>query len=101
LTCLGIAFKPDIDDLRESPALDIAFSLANYKFNKLYIVEPNVANLPGKLKDVSILTDLQTGISEADIIVILVDHKEFKSINNIETTGKYIVDTKGIVDSYE
>lgn len=73
---LGLAFKPDIDDLRESPAVYIAEQIQEIiPSNNLFIVEPNI-----KSDKRFPLTDLDKAIEESDIIVLLVSHKEFKDI---------------------
>ncbi|EDP6837166.1 UDP-N-acetyl-D-mannosamine dehydrogenase [Campylobacter lari] len=79
IACLGLAFKPDIDDLRESPALDIVIKLANECDNQILAVEPNIKQLPLKLQDKANieLVSLTQALDEADIVVILVKHKEF------------------------
>ncbi|AJD01201.1 UDP-N-acetyl-D-mannosamine dehydrogenase [Campylobacter lari NCTC 11845] len=79
IACLGLAFKSDIDDLRESPALDIVIKLANEGDNQILAVEPNIKKLPLKLQDkVNIeLVSLKQALDEADIVAILVKHKEF------------------------
>jgi len=86
----GLAFKPDIDDLRESPALDIARRIAAEHAGPLRIVEPNVTALPEGL-GAGMLCDL-TEI-RADVHVMLVDHKDFKTSPRPE--GQ-IVDAKGV-----
>ena len=78
IACMGLAFKPDIDDLRESPALYITRRLISDGLDIL-AVEPNIENF----KEFEIV-DYKTAIEEADIITFLVAHKEFKSLN-IET----------------
>lgn len=95
--CLGLAFKPDIDDLRESPALKITEKLAEKYPNQVLAVEPNVEILPSKLAAKNIAhTDLDTALTQADVLVILVDHKEFKFIQT-EAVKALVVDTKGIL----
>ena len=79
IACYGLAFKPDIDDLRESPALEITKKLAEQGLNILAI-EPNIEKLPQKMPDNVQLTDIEAGL-EADIHVVLVKHKEFKSLH--------------------
>ena len=92
VACYGLAFKPDIDDLRESPALEITKKLAEQGFNILAI-EPNIQELPTKLPSNVKLIDLEVSV-KADIHLILVDHKQFKSLhfNNLIN----VIDTKGI-----
>lgn len=95
IACLGLAFKPDIDDLRESPALHIAEKLAQKYQGQILAVEPNVTELPKALQDVSVsLTDLDDTLVDADVLVVLVDHKEFKAVNGV--ADKAVVDMKGI-----
>ena len=92
ITCLGLAFKPDIDDLRSSPALEIVSELRRRDFS-LRIVEPNIST------DVDYeLASLSDGLNEADIIVILVAHKEFKKedIKN-NSSGKLVMDFCGVM----
>lgn len=96
IACLGLAFKPDIDDLRESPALKITEKLAEKYPNQVLAVEPNVEELPAKLADKGIeLVQLDDALTVADVLVILVDHKEFKGEQLVDVKG-LVVDTKGI-----
>lgn len=75
----GLAFKPDIDDLRESPALRIAIKLNTEHSGKLLFVEPNIKTLPGELQGAS-LSSLEDAQQMADIHILLVAHKEFRDI---------------------
>lgn len=93
VACYGLAFKPDIDDLRESPALEITKKLAEQGLNILAI-EPNIQKLPAKLGLNVKLIDLDTAKS-ADIHLILVDHSYFKL--NLRLTNDYYVDTRGLI----
>ena len=96
IACLGLSFKPDIDDLRERPALEITKKIANMGFEKLYIVEPNITDLPDELKiSSSELVELKRAIASSDILLLLVDHTSFKKMNLGLLSGKQIVDTKG------
>lgn len=86
----GLAFKPDIDDLRESPALDIARRIAAEHVGPLRIVEPNVRALPEGL-GAATLVPLED--AEAEVHVMLVDHKDFK---NAPRPDGQIVDARGV-----
>ncbi|MNJ60396.1 UDP-glucose 6-dehydrogenase YwqF [compost metagenome] len=83
IACLGLAFKPDIDDLRESPALDITKTLANNPAYQILAVEPNIEVLPAALENRNNvkLTSLSDAIQKADIVVILVKHNSFTSLS--------------------
>lgn len=98
VACLGLAFKPDIDDLRESPSLRIAEKLAAGTLDELLVVEPNVHVLPTSLankKNVR-LVSLEEAMREANIILLLVDHKEFKAMDRELLKGRTVIDTRGI-----
>ncbi|MCS0404236.1 UDP-N-acetyl-D-mannosamine dehydrogenase [Vibrio diabolicus] len=92
VACYGLAFKPDIDDLRESPAMAITQKIAEMHAGRVVAVEPNIDSIPEKLKRVE-LVDFEVAPKEADIQVLLVDHKNFK--DGIVHTG-IVIDTKGI-----
>jgi len=97
ITCLGLAFKPDIDDLRESPALSIAGKISSMGFSKVLLVEPNISSLPKEFKNKLVdLVSVDEAIRVADIVVLLVDHTPFKSTNLGLLSGKQIIDTRGI-----
>jgi len=97
IACLGLSFKPDIDDLRESPALRIAGKISLMGFSELFLVEPNISNIPNELKGESIsMISADEAIRAADIVVLLVDHTPFKSMDLAVLSGKQIIDTRGI-----
>jgi len=97
IACLGLAFKPDIDDLRESPALSIAQKIGSIGFNSIFLVEPNIDSIPKGFDDDNIvLIGLDKAIKKADIIVLLVDHASFKSMDLSLISGKQVIDTRGI-----
>ena len=77
LAVYGLAFKPDIDDLRESPALEIARDLVTRHPGPLRIVEPNIGELPAGMGHAE-LTSFDAA-ADADIHLLLVDHREFRS----------------------
>ena len=97
IACLGLAFKSDIDDLRESPAMLIVEELAKANIGRIIAVEPNIEKLPKHLEELGVeLMSIQDGIREANTVALLVNHREFKLIDNLEVLEKVIIDTKGI-----
>ena len=90
IACMGLAFKPNIDDLRESPALHVCEALKKEGFNTLS-VEPNL-----KKEIERELTQMQVAIDKADVLVFLVAHKEFKNITLPE--NKKILDFCGVLN---
>ena len=97
IACLGLAFKPDIDDLRESPALSIAQKIGSIDFSSIFLVEPNITIMPSCFDSENIeLVGLERAINDADIIVLLVDHTSFKSLDLSLLSGKQVIDTRGI-----
>ena len=91
VACYGLAFKPDIDDLRESPALEITKQLAEQGLN-VFAIEPNIHSLPSGLPQNVELIDFDNR-SQADIHLILVAHHKFKTMT---ITSEYILNTVGI-----
>ncbi len=96
IACFGLAFKPDIDDLRESPAVAITQAIAGWHSGATLAVEPNVAQLPAALAAHVALTDLDTALQSADVLVMLVDHRQFKARHPADITQRWIIDTKGV-----
>ncbi|MDE1490819.1 UDP-N-acetyl-D-mannosamine dehydrogenase [Xenorhabdus bovienii] len=96
IACFGLAFKPNIDDLRESPAVHITKMVAQWHVGQTVAVEPNVHELPNSLKDRVELVDMQQALNEADVVLMLVDHSQFKAIAGREIKQKWVVDTKGV-----
>lgn len=95
IACLGLSFKPDIDDLRESPALEIVKKICQMGLGSVNIVEPNIHELPESLSSSNLL-DLKSAISSSEIILLLVDHFDFINIDFSILSGKHIIDTRGI-----
>lgn len=97
IACLGLAFKPNIDDLRESPAIEVVKLLAEAKAGRIIAVEPNTDELPGELACLGVeLRDALTAIDKADVVVLLVDHRQFGLIDPDALQGKKLVDTRGL-----
>jgi len=99
VAALGIAFKNDIDDLRESPSLNIVRQLAeeNPKAD-IRVVEPNVDELPESLAELSNIQkqDLDDAVEAADIVLLLVNHKEILAFDTSKLGSKTVIDTKGV-----
>ena len=92
IACLGLAFKPDIDDLRESPALEITKMLSDIEGYEILAVEPNVESLPKVLenrKNVK-LTNLEEAEKDADVLVVLVKHREFIELRDNGKTIDFV-----------
>ena len=99
IAALGLAFKANIDDLRESPAMNITKDLAEHVSHATVLaVEPNVSELPKGLQGLANVefADYQDAIERADVILLLVDHDEFKALPATALKGKAVVDTKGL-----
>lgn len=91
IACYGLAFKPDIDDLRESPALHIVEALAKRFAGKLIVVEPNIDALPASL-DGCTFAAVDDELA-ADVHLMLVDHRAFHAMPRPDGV---IVDTRGV-----
>ena len=97
IAALGLAFKPNIDDLRESPALGITVQLSEqFGDSTILAVEPHVDQLPAVLADRQNvqLTEATAALEQADIVVLLVDHAAFADLGARAAT-KRVVDTRG------
>lgn len=95
VACLGLAFKANIDDLRESPALNIAETLVRTLEGTTLLVEPNISELPPGLAD-RLKVDLDYAIENADILVLLVAHDSFKDIRQKVRSGQTLFIAAGI-----
>lgn len=96
IACFGLAFKADIDDLRESPALAITQLIAATHPGPVLAVEPNIEKLSGKLAGKLNLSSIETAQAEADVIVLLVDHRNFKELPASIMAEHKVLDTRGV-----
>jgi UDP-N-acetyl-D-mannosaminuronic acid dehydrogenase len=98
IACLGLTFKANVDDLRESPSLAIVEELAARDVGMLLVVEPHVTDLPDRIAVTgrAKLTELREALDQADVVVLLVDHDQFREVEPTELQGKSIVDTRGL-----
>jgi UDP-N-acetyl-D-mannosaminuronic acid dehydrogenase len=93
IACLGLAYKPNIDDLRESPAAEIAMELVGAEIGEVRVVEPNIPSHPEFR-----LMGLEQALDGADIVVVLVAHDQFKSIPPKLLHGRVLIDTTGMIN---
>jgi UDP-N-acetyl-D-mannosaminuronic acid dehydrogenase len=96
---LGLSYKPNVDDLRESPALEIACKVASRRLGTVLVVEPHLRELPPPLANYPSvqLTDLATAVKRADVLGILVGHNKFRSLDRGAVASKVVVDTVGLL----
>jgi UDP-N-acetyl-D-mannosaminuronic acid dehydrogenase len=97
VACCGLAFKANVDDLRESPALEVARQLSERYGSRIRIVEPFIDELPAEIAEHgAILTDLDEALKRCEIAIVLVDHDQFKSIPLADRRHLAVFDTRGI-----
>ena len=96
VACLGLAFKPDIDDLRESPAMLIAQDFAKVGC-QILAVEPNIDALPQKLEGGTVsLVSLEDALAQADVVCVLVKHRAFIAAKDDILASTKLVDVVGL-----
>ena len=98
IACLGLSFKANIDDLRESPAIEIVKQLA-FNYNQtIFVAEPHIDELPKSLSDLNLeIINTEDAINRADVVVLLVDHDYFKAIDEETFLNKIVIDTRGVL----
>ena len=100
IACLGLSYKADIDDLRESPAVDVVAELAARNTGKLLAVEPNIDTLPTTLAESGVQqATLVNALAEANILLVLVDHMEFKQLAPEDYARLVVIDTRGLTNA--
>jgi UDP-N-acetyl-D-mannosaminuronic acid dehydrogenase len=96
--CFGLAFKPDIDDLRESPALDIAHRLCEIHEGEVMVVEPHISDIPPILSISAQLGDASDVFRKAHVIVYLVAHSSFSNLMLNGSNDKIVIDACGLMN---
>ncbi|MHA0857845.1 UDP-N-acetyl-D-mannosamine dehydrogenase [Paenibacillus sp. CMAA1364] len=97
IACLGLSFKANIDDLRESPAVQIVAYLSQRQVGTIYIAEPHIHELPEslQLEHVNLLANTEEAIRKSDIVLLLVNHEVFQEIDRNLLKEKIVIDTRG------
>lgn len=97
VACFGLTFKADVDDTRESPALEVVRRLIEKGIPEILVTDPYVRKLPKEFEDKPIrLVSLKEALTLGELLVLLVDHREFKAVEDRLLKGKRIIDTRGI-----
>jgi UDP-N-acetyl-D-mannosaminuronic acid dehydrogenase len=96
IACLGLAFKADVDDLRESPAVEVVRKLADAGLGDILVVEPHVNKLPRDLEHPKLrFADFEVAVKSANLIVLLVGHRAFMHVDREMLKDKFVIDTVG------
>ena len=96
IACLGLSYKKDVDDLRESPAVDIVRRLAQEEVGELLVVEPHISKLPPELAAFGLeLHDFDQALERANLVLLLVDHMSFLEVDRDVLKDKFVIDTRG------
>ena len=97
IACLGLSYKADVADLRESPSIAVVRGLQQAAAGRVLVVEPHIEVLPAELadRDRTVLVSLDEALKSAVIVVLLTDHREFRDIDRSRLKDKSIVDTRG------
>jgi UDP-N-acetyl-D-mannosaminuronic acid dehydrogenase len=98
IACFGLAFKADVDDFRESPAVEIVAHIAEEGLGDVRVVEPHARELPAALRsrgDRVKLVSAEEALAAASVVVLLVNHSEFKAVDRQVLARKIVVDTRG------
>lgn len=97
IACLGLSYKADVDDLRESPALEVVKMICEAEAGEVIVVEPHITSLPKALEDRGAqLVSFERALASADIVVILVDHLAFGQGRNDLRPNQTVIDTRGV-----
>ena len=98
IACLGLSYKANIDDFRNSPAVEVVAILAAECDAPILVVEPHLDALPPLLRDSAgvRMTSLDVALETANVIVLLVDHRSFRTVDRSRLADKAVIDTRGL-----
>ena len=96
IACLGLTYKPDVDDLRESPSVDVVREMLARGLGQVLVAEPYVDTLPDCLQGAE-LADFSDALERADIVVILTGHSAFRNLRLSDLDGKRVIDSCGFL----
>lgn len=97
IACLGLSYKKDVDDLRESPAVQMVRRLAQEDVGEILVVEPHIFSLPDELSRLGLeLNDFDRALEKANVVVLLVDHMAFMQVDHALLKDKFVIDTRGV-----
>ena len=102
VACLGLTYKPDVDDLRESPAIAIASQLAHCGQERILVADPNLTGLPKELAELPNVSFCETmeAVRQADIVAVLVAHSPFRKIPREELMRRVVIDATGLTHKH-
>ena len=99
LSIFGLSYKPDIDDLRESPALKIAKEITKMNFKEIRIIEPHLEQKPEIFKKEIVFNDTLKSALDSDIVVLLVAHSKFQEIKDTAINLENFIDACGLLEN--
>jgi UDP-N-acetyl-D-mannosaminuronic acid dehydrogenase len=102
VACLGLSYKPDVDDMRESPAIAIVAQLACGGQERILVADPNLTGLPTELAELSNVSFCETmeAVRQADIVAVLVAHSPFRKIPREELMRRVVIDATGLTHKH-
>ena len=98
VACLGLSYKRDTDDLRESPAIAVVQEISRMFGGPILVVEPHIDRLPEQLLAAGSceLAELGQALDSSDVLVLLTDHSSFMEIDPRSLKGKKVLDSRGV-----
>ena len=96
VACLGLSYKPDVDDLRESPAIAVIENLLAAGVQPILVHDPYIQTLPPEIQKSAVkMSELEALLQKANILVLLTNHQQYHRLNALDFAGKIIIDPSG------